>query len=203
MISLPTGRMKSREGNVVDADDIMSEVISLAKKEVIVRHPEISVKEADMRARSIGMAALKFFILKYDNTTSFVYNPEESLSFEGDTGPYVQYAYARICSIMKKAVKKSRSADFSLLTSQQEISLLNALNTFPEAVENAAKSYRPSIIARYALDLAQKFNEFYHSCQILKEEEKIMTARLTLCRAVQQVLRNSFHILNIDACEEM
>ncbi len=243
MINLPTGRMKSREGNVVDADDMMDEVVNLAKKEITSRHKDLPEKEASSRADAIGLGALKFHILKFDNTTSFVYNPEESLSFEGETGPYCQYAFARICSLLRKAdeenlfaqpngrffkndqdnennnKKKNKSnsdkfnyrfaktllkdTDLSLLKTEQEIALLNLIKDFPDVIEHASKSYKPSLVARYALDLAQKFNEFYHSCQILKEDAELRNARILLAIAVKQVLENSLRLLNIDVCDEM
>ncbi|HIH42392.1 TPA: arginine--tRNA ligase [Candidatus Woesearchaeota archaeon] len=232
MINLPTGRMKSREGNVVDADDIVDEVISLAKNEITSRYKDLAEKEVLSRANTIGLGALKFHILKFDNVTSFVYNPEESLSFEGETGPYCQYAFARICSLLKKADEEKlfdkfnerffenkdnkndkfnyafakkllKSADLSLLKTEQEVALLNLLKDFPEVVEHASRNYKPSLVARYALDLAQKFNEFYHSCQILKEENELRNARILLAIAVKQVLENSLRLLNIDVCDEM
>ena len=225
MINLPSGRMKSREGNVVDADDMVDEVVSLAAKEIIARHKDLAEKEVLSRANAIGLGALKFHILKFDNVTSFIYNPEESLSFEGETGPYCQYAFARICSLLKKADEERlfevkffeknarfnytfaktllKNTDLSLLKTEHEIKLLNLIKDFPEVIEHASRNYKPSLVARYALDLAQKFNEFYHSCQILKEESELRNARILLAIAVRQVLENALKLLNIDVCDEM
>lgn len=236
LINLPSGRMKSREGNVVDADDMVDEVVSLATQEIAKRHNDLSGEELKKRSKKIGMAALKFYILKHDNVTSFVYNPEESLSFEGETGPYVQYAHARICSLLRKAYEENakndlkevalktsdakffekddkfnynlaktllKNTDLSLLKAEHEIALLNLIKNFPEVIEYAARDYKPSLIARYALNLAQKFNEFYHSCQILKEDSELRNARIILAIAVKQVLENALTLLNMETCNEM
>lgn len=204
IVNLPSGRMKSREGNVVDADDLVEEVTELAKTEIIKRHEDLKEDETEKRSDMIGMGALKFFMLKFDNITSFTFNPEESLSFEGETGPYCQYAHARICSILERYEKKVRnSSSFSLLTSPEEEKIILLLAKFPETIEESANAYKPHIIARYVLDLAQAFNEFYHACPILEEDDDKKLVRLNLILAVKQVIENSLKLLGIDSPKAM
>ncbi|MBD3355426.1 arginine--tRNA ligase [Candidatus Woesearchaeota archaeon] len=204
LVNLPQGRMKSREGNIVDADDLIKEMKKLAKKEIKKRHKDISKKEIEKRAKNIAMGAIKFYMLKFDNVTSFTYDPEESLSFEGETGPYVQYAHARISSILKKYNKKiPKKINYSLLNTDDDKKLIFLLSKFPEEVENAAESYKPHLLARYLLDLSQAFNEFYHECPILQSDEDTKTARLNLILSVQQVLKNGLNLLGIEAPEAM
>ncbi len=167
-------------------------MITLARKEIQERH-ELDKKEIDKRAEQIGMGALKFFILKYDALKDFVFNPRESISFEGETGPYIQYAHARICSILRKFGKSIDKGfidktDLSLLKEKHETELIKLLGKFPDVVENAASSYKPSLIARYLLDLSQNFNEFYHIHQILKEGEELKNTRILLIYCVEQFL---------------
>jgi len=207
MIYLPEGKMKSREGTIVDADNIVANMITLARKEIQERH-ELDKKEIDKRAEQIGMGALKFFILKYDALKDFVFNPRESISFEGETGPYIQYAHARICSILRKFGKRIDKnfidkTDLSLLKEKEETELIKLLGNFPELVENAASSYKPSLISRYLLDLSQSFNEFYHIHQILKEREELKNTRILLIDSVRQALRNGLNLLGIEAPEKM
>jgi arginyl-tRNA synthetase len=204
LVNLPSGRMKSREGTVVDADDLIAEVTKLAREEVVKRHPELKEREISKRSRIIGLGALKFFMLKFDNITSFVYNPEESLSFEGETGPYVQYAHARICSILSKYNKAvNTEADLSKLNTPYDEKLIVQLGLFKEVIEKAANDYRPHLIARYLIELAQSFNEFYHQCPILQAEEDVKKARLVLISAVKQILKNGLNLLGIEAPEKM
>ncbi|GAF95106.1 unnamed protein product, partial [marine sediment metagenome] len=191
LVNLPSGRMKSREGRVVDADDLIDEMIKISKKEINKRHKGLSEKEVDKRAKIIGLGALKFYMVKFDNITSFIYDPEESLSFEGETGPYIQYAHARICSIMKKYNKEvKKKLNSGLLTAKEEERLITQLFNFENTVEQAANSYKPHLLARYMLDLAQSFNEFYHTCPILQADEDVKQARLNLILAVKEVLKD-------------
>lgn len=203
MINLPEGKMKSREGTVVNADDLMDDMEKLAETEIKKRHdlPEDEIKR---RAVQIGIGALKFYILKYEPAKDFLYNPKESISFEGETGPYVQYAHARICSIFRKYGKDiDYDADYSLLNSDYEKKLVILLKQFPGLINDSAEHYKPSMICHYLLNLAQQFNEFYHNCPILRAEEDVMKARLALADSVRQVLKNGLALLGIEAPEEM
>ncbi|MBI4152120.1 arginine--tRNA ligase [Candidatus Woesearchaeota archaeon] len=204
MVHLPTGRMKSREGTVIDADDIMDEVSALAETEVRSRYPKLSEKEIKHRAEAIMLAAIKFFMVKTDAVRDIVFNPEESLNFEGETGPYLQYTHARACSVLKKAQqKRQQKIDYSQFQEQSELRLIALLSQFLSTVEDAAAHYRPHVICRYLLDLAQAFNEFYHSCQVISEEKKKMAARCALVDGVRQVLANGLSLLGIEALKEM
>jgi arginyl-tRNA synthetase len=203
MVHLPTGRMKSREGTVVDADDIMDEISGLAQKEVEKRYKNLSIKEKKERGEFISLAAIKFFMLRSDASKDMVFNPKESLSFEGETGPYLQYTHARANSILNKVNAKITKVDYSLLTDEKEEALISLLSQFPSKIEETAKHYKPHIICRYLLDLAQAFNEFYHACHVISEEQKLMEARLMLVAATKQVLANGLKMLGIHAPEEM
>jgi len=203
MVYLPEGRLKSREGTVVDADDIIQETIMLAKNEIRKRYPELNEKEVEKRSKIIGLAALKFFILKFDPVKDMFYNPKESISFEGETGPYVQYACARINSILQKYGKAiPSSVNYSLLK-DAEHRLTRIIADFPSIVESAAKSFKPSIIAHYLFSLAKEFNEFYQMNTILNENEALRDARILLIGCVHQVLKNGLALLGIEAPEEM
>jgi arginyl-tRNA synthetase len=202
MIYLPEGRMKSREGTVVDADNIVEEMKQVAEKEIKKRH-KLDKKELDKRKEIIGMGALKFFILKYDPMKDFVYNPEESISFEGETGPYVQYAHARICSIFKNVKKFNPEKIKPVFKHEKELGLIKLMAEFKNIVRESAEQYKPSLVARYSLDLAQAFNEFYHECPVLKADENTRDSRLVLIFCVKTVLGNALGLLGIKSPEEM
>lgn len=202
LVNLPSGRMKSREGMVVDADDIVDEIAGLASKEIAKRYKKISKKEKDERAEFIALAALKFFMLKNDASRDMVYNPEESLSFEGETGPYVQYTHARACSILQKVEAKG-TVNYSLLAQPQEKAILNLLAKFPEKVDLAAEQMKPHHLCRYLIDLSQAFNEFYHVCKVQGENPGLQRARLALVDATRQVLANGLDLLGIHAPDNM
>ncbi len=204
MVNLPTGRMKSREGTVVDADDLLDEVENLALQEIAKRHKELPEKEMKQRATQIGVGALKFFILKMDPQKDMTYHPEESLSFEGETGPYVQYAHARICSILRKHGKAlPKNIDTAKLTHDLEQNIVRKLGEFPSVIDAATRAYKPSIVCHYLLAVSQLFNEYYHQVQILQADEETKIARLALATAVQTVLANGLMLLEIEAPQEM
>jgi len=208
MVNLPEGKMKSREGTVVDADDLILEMEDLAKEEIIKRYDDLEEQQIHDRSRVIGLGALKFYLLMIDAVKDMTFHPEQSISFEGDTGPYVQYTHARACSILRKAetqgINPEKSADFTTLSEDQEFALVQALSEFPQRTEEAAGSYRPHFIAQYLLHLSRAFNEFYHSCPCLKEENKqLANARLLLVDCTRQVIMNGLQLLGIKAPEEM
>ena len=204
MVYLPEGKMKSREGTVVDADDIIAHMVSLAKEEVMKRHVDLSENEVQKRANAIGIGAIKFFMAKQDAAKDIHFDPKESLSFEGETGPYVQYSYARICSILKKYGKTvNEDSDVSLLKTKEEQKLVKVISDFPFVVEESARNYDPSKVAHYLVLLAQAFNEFYHSCPVLAEENELKKARILLIYCVKHVLGNGLALLGIEQLEEM
>ena len=203
MIYLPEGKMKSREGKVVDADNLIKDVNILAKKEIIIRDQTLTREELEKRSNQIGLAALKFFILKFDPLKDFTYNPEESIAFEGETGPYLQYTYVRANSILKKSKFNPIKVNYSNLKEKEEIYLINELLKYIEVVEKAALDLKPHLLCNYLFELAQKFNEFYHKYQVLKAEEGLKNARLGLVKAVSQVLSNGLNILSIETPEKM
>ncbi len=204
MVYLPEGRMKSREGTIVDADDLIAEIRNLAEKEIKKRHKKITEKEIDKRAKAIGDGALRFFILKMDPYKDMVYNPEESISFEGETGPYVQYTHARISSILRKYKGKTKkNVDYSLLKEEIEQNLVRQLSLFSDIIKQTALHYKPSILCRYLIDLAQLFNEFYHKLPVLKADDELREARITLILATKQVIKNGLNLLEIQAPEQM
>ncbi|MBS3157478.1 arginine--tRNA ligase [Candidatus Woesearchaeota archaeon] len=198
LVNLHSGRMKSREGNVIDADDIIEEVTSLAREELKKREE----KDIEKKARIIGLAALKFFMLKFDNATSFVYDPQQSLSFEGETGPYCQYTYARIKSILRKC-KTKVPVKITDLTTGEEKNIIMLLYKYPKVLEYSAENYKPHLLSRFILDLCQAFNEFYHQHQILKAEKDLKVSRLNLIIATSIIIENSLKLLGIETLESM
>ena len=204
MISLPEGKMKSREGTTVDADDIIEEMENLAFGEVNERYPELLKKEKSYRAKIIGMAALKFFILKYNPKSDFIFNPKESISFEGETGPYIQYCFARIQSIINKSKEEiDLDINFELLSHEKEINLINQLNYLPEILYSAINTYGIHLIPQYLLGLSQTFNSFYSDCQVISENRELEKARLLLIKCVQIVIKIGLNILGIETLDEM
>lgn len=204
MVDLPSGKMKSREGTIVDADDIIEEVEELAYREVEKRYHDISLVEKKERAEIIGLAALKFYILKYNPTKGFVFNPEESISFEGETGPYIQYCYARISSIINKSnLKIGSDINWDLLNHNKELALIKWLTYFPENINDSEETYDIHLIAQYLLTLCQHFNSFYTSCQVISEDKELEYARLFLIYCVQIVIKIGLNILGIKTLEQM
>ena len=205
MVFLPEGIMKSREGKVVDADDLMDEMASLAEKEIKKRHKGLSAKEISLRKEKIALAAIKFFLLRVDAAKDINFDPEKSISFEGETGPYVQYTFARAKSILRKAKKTSfENAKFGLLKEPVESGLVSLLSDFPSIVRKTAEHLSPHILCHFLIDVSEKFNSFYHAVPVLQAENKeLATARLALVAATAQVLKNGLELLNIETLEEM
>jgi len=204
MINLPSGKMKSREGTIVDADDIIEEVENLAFQEVENRYPNIPSAEKKKRSEIIGQAALKFYILKYNPIKGFVFNPKESISFEGETGPYIQYCYARIASIIKKSeLEVSTNLNWDLLRHEKEKFLIKQLVYFPETIDLSEKTYNIHLIAQYLLTLCQLFNSFYSSCQVISEDKELESARLLLIKCIQIVIKIGLKMLGIETLEQM
>jgi len=210
MVDLPHGRMKSREGTVVDADDLMDEVeaMATAKLEQSEKLSDQSRAELEQLAREIGLAALKFYILKVDPTKRMVYNPEEAIDLQGHTGPFVQYAHARICSVLAKAekvckgweVKDPWSLDAGRALHEEELQLLRTFSDFSEQVHQAASRNNPSLVADFAYRLATAFNRFYHECPVLQEaSEETRGFRLALCLQTRDLLALSLDLLGITA----
>lgn len=205
LVFLPEGKMKSREGKVVDADDSIDEVKTLAADEVRKRFPDLADAEVSERAEIIGMAALKFFLLRVTPTQSIRYNPKEAISFEGATGPYVQYAHARIASIRsEETLLPVRDINFDLLASAEEKAVVLKLLQYPNVLADSASAYNPSLVCTYLIELAHGFNTFYHAHHVLRaESEALKHARLALISAVQITLRNGLSVLGIKAPEKM
>jgi len=202
MVHLTSGRMKSREGTVVDADNLLEEMETMASEETKKRYDDITQKELAERANKIALGAIRFYILKFDPVKDMLYNPEESISFEGETGPYLQYTYARIRSILAKHKGRVKSEDVSILQEDEEIALVDLLEKYPSIVKDAG-NYKIHTLARYLIDLAQAFNNFYHQHQVLAVEKDIKDARLVLITCVDQVLKNGLTLLGIDVLERM
>ena len=211
MVELPNGKMKSREGTVVDADDLIEKMVEDAKQvsaDKINKLTDITEEEANEIARIVGLGALKYFILKVDPRKNMLFNPEESIDFNGNTGPFIQYTYARIRSVLRKAaeagivVPETLETDIEL--SEKEESLVQLLSEFATNVKIAGKDYSPSTIANYCYDLVKEFNQFYHDYSILHEEdEKKMIFRLVLSANVAKVIRLGMGLLGIDVPERM
>jgi len=206
MVELPEGKMKSREGTVVDADDLIEEMVATAREtsEELGKLEGCSPEEADKVARIVGLGALKYFILKVDPRKNMVFNPKESIDFNGNTGPFVQYTYARIRSVLRKAdVAPSRLRVFAPV-SDKEIAIIQLLAEFPDTVKEAAAGFSPALIANYVYDLAKEYNQFYHDFSILKEEnEDLRNFRLALSYNTGKVIRSGFALLGIDVPERM
>ena len=210
MVELPNGKMKSREGTVVDADDLIAAMIGDAKQtsEELGKFKDMTEDERNEIARIVGLGALKYFILKVDARKNMLFNPEESIDFNGNTGPFIQYTYARIRSILRKAQAEGIAVPAQLgenmPLNEKEIELIQKLNEFGAAVEQAGKDYSPSGIANYCYELTKAFNQFYHDYSILgadTEDEKIV--RLVLAQNVGKTLKNGMALLGIEVPERM
>ena len=211
MVELPNGKMKSREGTVVDADDLIQTMIEDASQmsaDKVNRLEDITPEEAREIARIVGMGALKYFILKVDARKNMLFNPEESIDFNGNTGPFIQYTYARIRSILRKAQAQGIEIPAELPTtaelSDKEVSLIQHLQGFAQTVRQAGQDYNPSCIANYCYDLVKEYNQFYHDFSVLREEDKQkQVVRLALSEAVSKVVRNGLGLLGIEVPERM
>ena len=205
MVELPNGKMKSREGTVVDADDLMDEMIATAKQMSEGRLKGVPEEEIDNLFRIIGLGALKYFILKVDPRKNMLFNPEESIDFNGNTGAFVQYTYARIRSVLRKSNPDDAAVDVtSYAPNDKEIDLIQRIADFPSVVSEAGRTYSPALIANYVFDLAKTYNQFYHDYSILKEEDATTRAfRLLLSRIVSEVICRGFSLLGVEVPERM
>ena len=199
-VLLEEGKMSTRKGNIVLLENFMAEALKKSGEELKKRYKKIDNKAAKI----IGYGALKYAILRVSPEKNVIFNWQQALNFEGETAPYIQYAYARISSIIKKYNKPlPKTIDFSLLNKKEEIELIKKLSIFPEIVEKVSVELRPNIVANYAYELAKQFNEFYHIHNILKEKEEIKKARLLLADCVRQTIKNSLNLLGIEVLERM
>lgn len=210
MVELPEGKMKSREGTVVDADDLMDEMINTAREtseELGGKLNDLTAEEKAEINRIIGLGALKYFMLKVDARKNMLFNPKESIDFNGNTGPFIQYTYARTRSIERKAAEAGvnvNDANAPGSISEKECAIIRMLNEFPAIIKQAGTDYSPSGIANYTYDLAKEYNQFYHDYSILREEnESVKAFRILLTRNVGKVIKTAMNILGIDVPERM
>jgi len=203
MVYLPEGKMKSREGTVVDADRLIEEMVEHAKAALRERYPDLDPAEVERRAPAIGLSGMSFRFLMVGKDTDIYFDPKESVSFEGKTGPYLQYAYARCASILRKTDDSWRTADVWKLREDIAWRIVFNILLFPCVVADAADSYDPSRLATYLIELAQTFNTFYHDHPVLKAEEPLRSGRLALVSAFQAVIGNGLRLLSIEPLEVM
>ena len=206
MVELPNGKMKSREGTVVDADDLMQLMVEDAYKTSMElgKFDDMTEEERREIARIVGMGALKYFILKVDARKNMLFNPEESIDFNGNTGPFIQYTYARIRSILRKNMGPMSPISPMSPINSKEVELIQKMNEFPAAVEQAGKDYSPSGIANYCYELTKIFNQFYHDYSILNEPDADKRAvRLMLAKNVAKIIKSAMGLLGIEVPERM
>lgn len=208
MVELPSGKMKSREGTVVDADDLMDEMVNGARavSESMGKLDGLSETEIADIAETVGMGALKYFLLKVDPKKNMLFNPEESIDFNGNTGPFIQYTYARIRSVLRRAEEAGLAdGDYStVVPGEKEASLISSLAEFGDTVAEAGRTYSPSTIAKYAYDLVKEYNSFYHDCPILKEADPaVRSLRLELSRQTARIVKTAMALLGIRVPERM
>jgi arginyl-tRNA synthetase len=210
MVELPEGKMKSREGTVVDADDLMENMIETAKETSaeLGKLDNCTSEEADKIARMIGLGALKYFILKVDARKNMLFNPKESIDFNGNTGPFIQYTYARIRSVLRKAQIENIEIPFALPTgthlNEKEESLIQLLSDYPLVIKQAGKDYNPSAIANYIYELVKEYNQFYHDYSILREEDTdIKVFRLAMSSMISEIIKSGMGLLGIEVPERM
>ncbi len=208
MVELPEGKMKSREGTVVDADDLMDDMVATAKtvSAELGKLDGLTDEEVARISEMVGLGALKYFLLKVDPRKNITFNPKESIDFNGNTGPFIQYTYARVCSVLRKAEEEGmKIGNFADVTpGEREITLIQALADFPATVQAAGQSYSPALIANYIYDLVKCYNQFYHDCSILKEsDEAVRSLRLELSRQTARVVKTGMALLGIEVPERM
>ena len=209
MVELPNGKMKSREGTVVDADDLMDEMVATAKavSDELGKAKDLSPEEADKLYHTIGLGALKYFILKVDPKKTMLFNPEESIDFNGNTGPFVQYTHARICSVLRKAEEQGIKLESEVKVTElqpKEKEIIVMMYGWPMVLNQAAENRSPAMIANFIFDLAKEFNQFYQECSILKEPDADRRMfRLQVCDMVAALLRNASGLLGIGMPERM
>lgn len=208
MVELPEGKMKSREGTVVDADDLMEEMVTSAREvsKELGKLDGCSAEEADAISEIVGLGALKYFLLKVDPRKNMTFNPKESIDFNGNTGPFIQYTYARIRSVLRKAAEAGYAmSDYSTVEpNEKEISLIQRLADFPSVVAEAGKTYSPALIANYVYELVKEYNQFYHDYSIMREEnEAVRSLRLCLSDCTSRVISTGMSLLGIKVPERM
>ena len=208
MVELPEGKMKSREGTVVDADDLMDDMVATARSvsAELGKLDGMTDEETAAISEMVGLGALKYFLLKVDPRKNITFNPKESIDFNGNTGPFIQYTYARIRSVLRKAKEEGMAiTDYSEVTpGEREITLIQALADFPSVVAAAGQSYSPALIANYVYDLVKLYNQFYHDCSILKESDAaVRSLRLTLSEQTARVVETGMRLLGISVPERM
>ncbi len=208
MVELPEGKMKSREGTVVDADDLMQEMVNTAREtaEELGKVGD-SAEELDKISNMVGLGALKYFMLKVDPRKNMLFNPKESIDFNGNTGPFIQYTHARIKSVLRKAVEQGiniGAVNASIALSEKETNLIQLLTEFPTTIKEAGEQYSPAVIANYVYELVKEYNQFYHDFTILGEaDEQLKVFRLTLSASVAKVIATGMKLLGIDVPEKM
>ncbi len=209
MVELPNGKMKSREGTVVDADDLIEEMVNVARKtsEELGKLENLPEHEAEETFRAIALGALKYFILKVDPKKNMLFNPEESIDFNGNTGPFIQYTYARIQSVLRKAAEQGielQPLNMNLDVASKEQELIKKIVQFESIVEEAGNLYSPALIANYIYDLVKEFNQFYHDFSIMKEEnEQVRNLRLVLAETIAKIICSGMKLLGIGVVERM
>jgi len=208
MVELPEGKMKSREGTVVDADDLMDEMVNTARavSADLGKLDGMTAEEIDDIAEIVGLGALKYFLLKVDPRKNMLFNPKESIDFNGNTGPFIQYTYARIRSVLRRAAEAGMTiGDYNRVEpNDKEISLIQHLSDFPSVVSEAGASFSPALIANYVYALAKEYNQFYHDCSILREEDtEVRSLRLALCEATARVIATATRLLGMRVPERM
>ena len=209
MVELPEGKMKSREGTVVDADDLIAEMIETARatSAELGKLEDYTAEEAEDVYRKVALGALKYFILKVDPKKTMLFNPKESIDFNGNTGPFIEYTYARIQSLMRKAgdkVPAPGTVDLHVPLTGKEQDLIRNMAKFPSVVVEAGQTYSPALVANYAYELAKEFNQFYHDYPILREQdERVLGVRLLLARTCGMVLERGMRLLGIEMPERM